>query len=100
MPEPLGDVVEHGAGPDDGDEVVVADHSAPAGDDGRVRGVRVLEPGDTDLPVVGLGQARHAHRLVHLDAHGDVADLLAARVRAGRRSVQAATASITMTPPR
>ena len=33
--------------------------------------------------VVGRGEHRHGHRLVHLDAHRDVADLLAARLRAG-----------------
>ena len=82
--EVLRDVVEHEAGADDGHEVVVADQLGSGRDDGRVRGVCVLQPGDADLPVVGLGQARHADRLVHLDPHGDVADLLTTGSAPGR----------------
>ena len=51
--------------------------------DRGVRRVRVLEAGDADLLVVGLGELRHGHRLVDLDPHGDVADLLAPGLRAG-----------------
>ena len=82
VPEVLGDLVEHEAGPDDGDEVVVADQLGPGRHDRRVRRVCVLQAGDADLLVMGRGQARHAHRLVHLDPHRDVADLLATGVRA------------------
>ncbi len=80
--EPLGHVVEGGARADDGDEVVVADRLGAGRHDRRVRGVGVLEARDADLVVVGAGEHRHGHRLVDLDAHGDVADLLATRLRA------------------
>ena len=80
--EAVSDVVEGGARADDGDEVVVSDRLGAGRHDRRVRRVGVLEPRDADLVVVGAGEHRHGHRLVDLDAHGDVADLLATRLRA------------------
>ena len=61
----------------------MADRLGAGRHDRRVRRVGVLEARDADLVVVGLASMRHGHRLVDLDAHGDVADLLATRLRAG-----------------
>ena len=99
-PSRCGDVVEGRARADDGDEVVVADRLGAGRHDRRVRGVGVLEAGDADLPVVGLGEL--ATVIGSSTSTRTVTWPISSRrgCAPGRRSDQAATTSMTTTPPR